>query len=277
MTLDRKLRDLIIERFKRTAVTGAVHEQAQQPEDEDEEPEPYIPPPRAVPRASALSPARQPAQQAAPPMRFQPQQQQQQAPPMQTEEEYEQPVAAPRRSQASVGVDPAMFDLGFEDIRAQFSAKGRVPSGSSVGPAAAAPVAPVGHALLPSVSSLAPLTTTEDVGQNVENIELYSEVENFRIDSMRAIWQRIKKDGALVIQPHTDRLVGLLVVQIRLSFESQADGSGLRLRLCKYALNLLLEVFQEARVAEDMQLSTHEDLSRELLLHLTELIGKSMV
>ncbi len=41
------------------------------------------------------------------------------------------------------------------------------------------------------------------------------------------------------------------------------------MRLCKYALNLLLEIFNESAVAEDMLIHTHERLSQELLSHLT--------
>lgn len=83
---------------------------------------------------------------------------------------------------------------------------------------------------------------------------------------MRAIWQLIKKDGPGVVHPHTDKLIRLLVRQVRLmsrtdpaaqpskqiafAFEPHQRGEGLRLRLCKYALNLLLEVFQDSRVAE---------------------------
>jgi hypothetical protein len=67
---------------------------------------------------------------------------------------------------------------------------------------------------------------------------------------MRAIWQQIKKGGATVVFEHTDRLVRLLVQQVRLAFDPHHRGEPLRLRLCKYALNLLLEIFQDTHVAE---------------------------
>src|SRR5262245_31009300 len=98
-----------------------------------------------------------------------------------------------------------------------------------------------------------------------------SDQENDRIESMRSIWQMIKKDSAKVIQAHTDHLVDVLVQQIHLAFLPHHQGEGLRLRLCKYALNLLLEIFQDATVAEDMQYNTHLKLSKELLSHLVNI------
>lgn len=44
------------------------------------------------------------------------------------------------------------------------------------------------------------------------------------------------------------------------------------MRLCKYALNLLLEIFQDSAVAEDMHFNTHEKLTHELLSHLVNIV-----
>jgi len=81
----------------------------------------------------------------------------------------------------------------------------------------------------------------------------------------------IKKDGPKTVQPYTDKTINLMVQQIHLSFLPHEQGQGLRLRLCKYALNLLLEIFQDSAIAEDMHVNTHEKLTHELLSHLVNI------
>lgn len=309
--LPQKQRDLIMERFKRTKVTGEP--------DRDERPSHGGSPQRPQ---TAATPSRLPAPGGGSAIprpgtaSSRPRSKEQQSRGRQTPPKKNTPPAANMRAAAEYvnssmsmsGMDPnvaAVFDLDFESIGREV---GLEPQGSSAPPMdyslptslpssvashhhgssgmsdsntgiydSSIPAPSRGGILSPSsgsgvMSASVPVPSGQntDIYTHLIKIEK-SSTENDRIQAMRAIWQMIKKDGPHVVRPNTDKLIVILVNQIRLAFKPHERGEGLRLRLCKYALNLLLELFHDVEIAEDMHVSTHEALSHELLSHLTDI------
>lgn len=95
------------------------------------------------------------------------------------------------------------------------------------------------------------------------NIENGSESE--RIEAMKEIWMRMGKEGADVVVPDTDRIVKLLSEQVAGSFQDEAGELNIRHRLCKYALNTLMEIFKVVEVAAGVKTETLEVLQKTLV------------
>lgn len=103
--------------------------------------------------------------------------------------------------------------------------------------------------------------------------QLQSPEEDTRIAAMKDIWMRLVKEGPSIVRPETDRLVNILSAQIEASFVTvnpKTDEIEIRHRLCKYALNTMMEVFKETDVARDIHITTLEKLQKGLLTRLLD-------
>jgi len=96
--------------------------------------------------------------------------------------------------------------------------------------------------------------------------------EDERIEAMKQIWISLSKKGSQVALGRADDLMGQLMNQIDISFGPYGDDEPLVLRpkLCKYALNTVLEVFKQVDLALEMHDSTLEKLMKALLLRLLD-------
>lgn len=93
--------------------------------------------------------------------------------------------------------------------------------------------------------------------------------EEERIEAMGSIWQQITKSGNGIVKPEADRIALLLIGQVNDGFD-KAPGEEIAYRLCKYAVQLLREIWSEPTVPATVHLTTVEKLQRALITHLMD-------
>jgi len=93
--------------------------------------------------------------------------------------------------------------------------------------------------------------------------------EDERIEAMGTIWAQMTKNGNGIVKPEADRITQLLIGQVNDGFD-KAEGEEISYRLCKYAVQLLREMWSEPTVPATVHLTTLDKLQRMLIMRLMD-------
>ena len=97
-----------------------------------------------------------------------------------------------------------------------------------------------------------------------------------RIESMKALWERIIESRAAIVKGSTDAVVAFLITQIEDSFHDELDPTSgqsvvvVNHRYCRYALNTLMELFKLPELIAELSVATLSSVSSLLLARLMD-------